>query len=177
MKKKLSTIFTVAGLLMLSNACTDLKEQVLDETLTANLSEEETVNGLLAPTYALLPNLFQHTTYFALQEISTDEAILPYRGGTDWGDNGIYLALHAHNTTSTDPNVNNTWNQLVQSISRCITAIEGLKSAKSPNAALYTAEARGMRAYYNMVMLDLFGIVFVKDDPGLLRRSSVATKL
>ncbi len=166
MKKKLSTIFTVAGLLMLSNACTDLKEQVLDETLSAKLSEEETVNGLLAPTYALLPNLFQHTTYFALQEISTDEAILPYRGGTDWGDNGIYLALHAHNTTSTDPNVNNTWNQLVQSISRCITAIEGLKSATSPNKALYTAEARGMRAYYNMVMLDLFGIVFVKDDPG-----------
>jgi hypothetical protein len=166
MKKKLSTIFTVAGLLMLSNACTDLKEQVLDETLSAKLSEEETVNGLLAPTYALLPNLFQHTTYFALQEISTDEAILPYRGGTDWGDNGIYLALHAHNTTSTDPNVNNTWNQLVQSISRCITAIEGLKTATSPNAALYTAEARGMRAYYNMVMLDLFGIVFVKDDPG-----------
>jgi hypothetical protein len=166
MKKKLSTIFAVAGLLMLSNACTDLKEQVLDETLSAKLSEEETVNGLLAPTYALLPNLFQHTTYFSLQEISTDEAILPYRGGTDWGDNGIYLALHAHNTTSTDPNVNNTWNQLVQSISRCITAIEGLKTATSPNAALYTAEARGMRAYYNMVMLDLFGIVFVKDDPG-----------
>ncbi|SDE50800.1 RagB/SusD domain-containing protein [Dyadobacter soli] len=166
MKKKLSTIFAVTGLLMLSNACTDLKEQVLDETLSVKLSEEETVNGLLAPTYALLPNLFQHTTYFALQEISTDEAILPYRGGTDWGDNGIYLALHAHNTTSTDPNVNNTWNQLVQSISRCITAIEGLKTATSPNVALYTAEARGMRAYYNMVLLDLFGIVFVKDDPG-----------
>lgn len=166
MKKKLSTIFAVTGLLMLSNACTDLKEQVLDETLTAKLSEEETVNGLLAPTYALLPNLFQHTTYFALQEISTDEAILPYRGGTDWGDNGIYIALHGHNTTSTDPNVNNTWNQLVQSISRCITAIEGLKNATSPNTALYTAEARGMRAYYNMVMLDLFGIAFVKDDPG-----------
>ncbi len=74
--------------------------------------------------------------------------------------------MHAHNTTSTDPNVNNTWNQLVQSISRCITAIEGLKTATSPNTALYTAEARGMRAYYNMVMLDLFGIAFVKEEPG-----------
>lgn len=166
MKKKLSLIFTVAGLMMISNACTDLKEQVLDETLSAKLSDEETANGLLAPTYALLPNLFQHTTYFALQEISTDEAILPYRGGTDWGDNGIYLLLHQHNTPSTDPNVSNTWNQLVQSISRCITAITGLKTSTSPNAALYTAEARGMRAYYNMVMLDLFGIVFVKEDAG-----------
>ncbi|QRR01186.1 RagB/SusD family nutrient uptake outer membrane protein [Dyadobacter sandarakinus] len=167
MKKKLSLIFSGVALLMFSNACTDLQEQVLDETLTANLSVEEAANGLLAPSYALLPNLFQHTTYFALQEISTDEAILPYRGGTDWGDNGIYLALHQHNTTSTDPNVLNTWNQLVQSISRCITAINGLKTSTSANAALYTAEARGMRAYYNMVLLDLFGIVFVKDDPAL----------
>ena len=166
MKKKISLILTVAGLLMFSNACTDLKEQVLDETLSTELSDEAAANGLIAPVYALLPNIFQHTTYFALQEISTDEAILPYRGGTDWGDNGIYLALHQHNTTSTDPNVNTTWNNLVQAISRSITAIEGFKNSNYPTSALYLAEARGMRAYYNMMMLDLFGIAFVKEDPG-----------
>ncbi|CAG4999118.1 hypothetical protein DYBT9275_02157 [Dyadobacter sp. CECT 9275] len=165
MKKKISLIFTAAGILWLS-ACTDLKEQVLDETLSTKVSDEDAANGLIAPVYALLPNLFQHTTYFALQEISTDEAILPYRGGTDWGDNGIYLALHAHNTTSTDPNVNNTWNTLVQSISRSITAITSFKTSTNPNASLYLAEARGMRAYYNMIALDMFGIVFIKEDPG-----------
>lgn len=165
MKKKLSLIFAVAGMLFMAPGCTDLEEQVLDETLKANLSPDEAANGLLAPVYALLPNLFQHTTYFALNEITTDEAILPYRGGTDWGDNGIYLALHQHNTTATDPNVNNTWGILSQSISRSITAINGLKTSTSPTAALYSAEARGMRAYYNMVMLDMFGIAFVKDDP------------
>jgi hypothetical protein len=166
MKKKLSLIFTAAGILFLTNACTDLKEQVLDETLSTKLSDENAAKGLIAPVYALLPNLFQHTTYFALQEISTDEAILPYRGGTDWGDNGIYLALHRHNTTSTDPNVNSTWNTLVQGISRSITAITSFQSSTYPNAALYTAEARGMRAYYNLVALDLFGIAFQKEDAG-----------
>lgn len=166
MKKKLSILFTVAGILFLSNACTNLQEEVLDETLSPKLTEEETANGLLAPVYALLPDLFLHTRYFALQEISTDEAILPYRGGTDWGDNGIYMALHQHNTTSTDPNVNATWNNLAQSISRSITAITSFKGATYPNAALYLAEARGMRAYYNMVMLDLFGIAFLKEDAG-----------
>lgn len=166
MKKKLLLIFTAAGLLLFANGCTDLKEQVLDETLSVELSDQAAANGLIAPVYALLPNLFQHTTYFALQEITTDEAILPYRGGTDWGDNGIYVALHQHNTTSTDPNVNNTWNSLVQSISRSITAITGFKESSDPNAAIYLAEARGMRAYYNMVMLDMFGIVFIKEDPG-----------
>ena len=166
MYKKLPYILTVAGMLFLTNACTDLEEQVLDETLSADLTEDETANGLIAPVYALLPSLFQHTTYFALQEISTDEAILPYRGGTDWGDNGIYLALHGHTSTSTDPNIRNTWGFLTQGISRCLTAITSLKGSTQTNAALYLAEARAMRAYYNLVTLDLFGIAFIKEDPG-----------
>lgn len=166
MNKKLPIILTVASMLMITNACTDLKEQVLDETLGSTLTDEQTANGLIAPVYALLPELHTHTKYFALQEISTDEAILPYRGGTDWGDNGIYLALHAHNSTSTDPNIKATWDQLVQSISRSVTAITTLATAKDANSALYLAEARGMRAYYSLLTLDLFGIVFMKEDPG-----------
>lgn len=166
MKKKLHILLTLVGLLFINNACTDLKEEVLDETLGKTLTDQEAADGIIAPVYALLPNIFQHTTYFALQEISTDEAILPYRGGTDWGDNGIYLALHAHNTTSTDPNVRSTWDNLVQSISRSITAINTLPTLNNANAPLYLAEARGMRAYYSMLTLDLFGVVFVKDDPG-----------
>lgn len=166
MKKKLHILLTLVGMLFINNACTDLKEEVLDETLGKTLTDQEAADGIIAPVYALLPNIFQHTTYFALQEISTDEAILPYRGGTDWGDNGIYLALHAHNTTSTDPNVRSTWDNLVQSISRSITAINTLPTLNNANAPLYLAEARGMRAYYSMLTLDLFGVVFVKDNPG-----------
>jgi hypothetical protein len=166
MKKKLHILLTMVGILFINNACTDLKEEVLDETLGTTLTDQEAADGIIAPVYALLPNIFQHTTYFALQEISTDEAILPYRGGTDWGDNGIYLALHAHNTTSTDPNVRSTWDNLVQSISRSITAINTLPTLSNVNAPLYLAEARGMRAYYSMMTLDLFGVVFVKDNPG-----------
>ncbi|WP_025761743.1 RagB/SusD family nutrient uptake outer membrane protein [Dyadobacter tibetensis] len=166
MKKKLSILITCAGMLIFSNACTDLNEQVLDETLSASLNEGQIASGALAPVYAVLPSLFLHTTYFALQEISTDEAILPYRGGTDWGDNGIYLAMHAHNYTSTDPNIRNTWNALVQGISRAITAMATLKDSKDASAAGFYAEARAMRAYYSMVTLDLFGLVFVKEDAG-----------
>ncbi|WP_315818480.1 RagB/SusD family nutrient uptake outer membrane protein [Paraflavitalea speifideaquila] len=115
--------------------------------------------------YAQLPNIFLHTNYLALQEISTDEAILPYRGGTDWGDNGIYIAMHTHNFTTTDPNIRNTWNFITQSISRSITALKTLPTSKDPSAKTFLAEARAMRAYYNMLSLDLFGIVFSKDEP------------
>ncbi|MEO6315187.1 MAG: RagB/SusD family nutrient uptake outer membrane protein [Chitinophagaceae bacterium] len=153
------------------SSCSKLDEKVLDETLTVTgLTDKQLADGLLAPVYARLPDIFLHTNYFTLQEISTDEAILPYRGGTDWGDNGIYLGMHKHETTSTDVNVKNTWNLLTQEISRAVTAMVSLKNNKDPSAPLFLAEARGMRAYYNLVSLDLFGIAFVKEEADALSK-------
>ena len=167
MKRKYFIPMLFAAIVAAGGSCTKLNEKVLDESLsTSGLTERQIADGQIAPIYALLPTLHEHTRYFALQEISTDEAILPYRGGTDWGDNGIYLSLHRHETTSTDPNVRNTWNTITQGISRTVTAIFSLKSNKDAIAPAYIAEARAMRAYYNLLSLDLFGIAFVKEDPG-----------
>jgi hypothetical protein len=105
-----------------------------------------------------------HTNYFALQEISTDEAILPFRGGTDWGDNGIYVQLHKHENISSDVNVKNTWNHILIGVSRAVTAINSLPANTYADAKIFLAEARGMRAYYSLLTLDLFGLIFVKDD-------------
>lgn len=165
MKKKLYILLTLTTI-MVVNGCTSLDETILDETSATGLSDKQAADGIIAPAYALLPNIFQHTNYFALQEISTDEAILPYRGGTDWGDNGIYLAMHQHTHTSTDPNLRNTWNFILQGMSRAITAINTLPTLNDPSTKTYLAEARGMRAYYSMLTLDLFGLVFVKDNLG-----------
>lgn len=167
MTKNIVFLMTLlVGVLFTSNSCTDLDEIILDETSATGLSDKQAADGNLAPVYAVLPTLFQHTTYFALQEISTDEAILPYRGGTDWGDNGIYLALHTHTITSADPNVRNTWTTILTGISRAVTAMNALATNPDPVAKTYLAEARGMRAYYNLILLDLFGLVFIKNDLG-----------
>ncbi len=165
MTKKIFYLVLIFTGVSIIHSCTKLKEKVLDESSAVGLTEQQVAEGNIAPVYALLPALYQHTNLFALQEISTDEAILPYRGGTDWGDNGIYLSLHRHETLSSDPNVNNTWNQIVQSISRSVTAINALATNNYVNAKTFLAEARGMRAYYNMMALDLFGISFKKEDP------------
>ncbi len=166
MKQTTLLRFVLAGMVFLTVGCTKLVEQVLDESSVTGLTEKQLADGIIAPVYAGLPSLFQHTTYFALQEISTDEAILPYRGGTDWGDNGIYVALHRHELTSTDPNVRNTWTIVTLSISRAVTAMNSLKDNKDASALVYIAEAKAMYAYYNMVALDLWGIAFKKDDLG-----------
>ncbi len=163
MKKILILSLTLFSLLIAG--CSDLTENVLDEASAAGLTEKQAADGSIAPVYARLVDIFTHTTYFTLQEISTDEAILPYRGGTDWGDNGIYVGMHQHTHASTDPNIRNTWLLLNQEISRSVTALNTLPNIKDGNVKTYIAEARGMRAYYNMVLLDLFGVSFLKDDP------------
>ena len=162
-KLSIKSLIVFAGLTLFG--CTKLNEQVLDESSVTGLTDKQLAEGLTAPVYNVLPDLFQHTRYFTLQEISTDEAILPYRGGTDWGDNGIYLSMHRHETVSTDPNMQNTWTSIVTGISRSLTAISSLKTNTDPSAKVFLAEARGMRAYYSLLTLDLFGIVFVKEDP------------
>lgn len=165
MKKPVIFLSLLASLIA-SQSCTNLEEQVLDESFSPSISYADIANGTLAPVYALLPSVFLHTNYFAIQEISTDEAILPYRGGTDWGDNGIYLALHQHTQTSTDPNLRNTWNFILQGISRSVSAINEFQGKTDATSQLYLAESRGMRAYYSMLTLDLFGVVFVKNSVG-----------
>lgn len=164
MTKRIFKVLLLVVSATIMYSCTKLTEQVLDESSATGLTDRQAAEGIVAPVYAKLEDVFLHTNYFALQEISTDEAILPYRGGTDWGDNGIYMALHKHENISSDVNVKNTWTNILQGISRAITAINTLPSNTDPNAKIFLAEARGMRAYYSMLTLDLFGVVFVKDD-------------
>lgn len=163
--KKILMLSTLFFSMMIIDGCTDLEEDVLDESLTGGATAGEILDGSLSPAYGILPGLFQHTNYFALQEISTDEAILPYRGGTDWGDNGIYIDMHRHTYTSAHVRISDAWNSIYQGISRALTAINVLSGAEGADAATYLAEARGLRAYYSLLSLDLFGLVFVKEDP------------
>src|SRR3954463_8658696 len=135
MTNKMLAILLIVMLVVMAG-CTKLDEQVLDESSVTGLTDKQVAEGIIAPVYARLPDIFLHTNYFALQEISSDEAILPYRGGTDWGDNGIYISLHKHETTSTDPNVRSTWTNITQGISRAVTAINALPGNTDANAKL-----------------------------------------
>jgi hypothetical protein len=170
MKHIFKSLLTTAAIGLLAGSCTKLEETILDESSVTGLTEKQIADGTIAPVYANLPNIYLHTGLFALQEITTDEAILPYRGGTDWGDNGIYVDLKRHTMNSNTANVRNTWNPLTQSLSRAISAISSLQGSKDPNAAKYIAEAKGMYAFYNLMFLDLWGIIFVKEDPGAVSK-------
>jgi hypothetical protein len=163
MKRKIFSLIILSISVAVIHSCTKLNEKILDESSVVGLTQKQMAEGNIAPVYAKLPDIFLHTNYFALQEISTDEGILPYRGGTDWGDNGIYISLHKHEPNSQDPNIRSTWNHLTQGVSRAVTAIDALPTNTDPSAKTFLAEARGMKAYYNMLLLDLYGVAFVKE--------------
>src|SRR4028118_304475 len=166
MARKIVSTLLVFVAIAIVNSCTKLQEEVLDESSVRGLTDKQQAEGITAPVYAKLQDIFLHTGYLALQEISTDEAILPFRGGTDWGDNGIYIQMHKHETISSDANVRGTWNNILIGLSRAVTAINALPANADPNARIFLAEVRGMRAYYSLLTLDLFGLIFVKNDPG-----------
>jgi hypothetical protein len=164
MKNKITFIVLTISLL-LNYSCTDLNEEVLDESL-AGSGQAEAVSGAIAPAYGQISSTWYHTNYFGLQLIASDEAILPYRGGTDWYDGGKFLATHAHTITPTNDLVTSSWNELTKNISRTLSAIEVLTPlAKSGNieaaGALY--EMKALRAYLNMLSLDSWGLVFKKE--------------
>ncbi len=151
-------------------SCSNLDEQILDESLSGGADEKNLIQNTVAPAYALLPDFFLHTKYFSLQQISTDEAILPYRGGRDWGDNGIYLELHQHTYTPSHRSVQLCWNGITTMISRTVTAINVIDpiAGKYPEGKTFLAEMRGLRAYYNMIALDLWGLAFKKNNPNVV---------
>lgn len=165
MKNKI--IYTILVTVMLFNwSCTDLEEEVLDESLNGS-GQSEAISGAIAPAYGKVSRVWRHTNYFGLQEIASDEAILPYRGGTDWFDGGKFLATHAHTMTPTNGLVGSSWNELTQNISRTLSAIEVL----TPLADAGDTEAEGalyemiaLRAYLNILMLDSWGLIFQKES-------------
>lgn len=162
---RLNKTLLLGTLLLALFGCTSLEEEILDESLTGT-GQAEVVSGSIAPVYGKLRQVWLHTVNFGLQEVASDEAILPYRGGTDWYDGGKFIAVHQHLMTPSNALVGDTWTQITLCLARAIAAEEGLKAeVDKGNAAAQNAlyEMIAMNAYLNMMALDNWGLVFKKD--------------
>jgi hypothetical protein len=164
MKNRLITLF-IGVLIVTISGCDVLDEQVLDESLTGAGQAEE-ISGAIAPAYGQLAWTWRHTNYFGLQEIASDEAILPYRGGTDWFDGGKFIAVHQHLMTPSNDLITDSWNEVTRNISRTVAAIEVLRPLSENGNTEATGalhEMIALRAYLNMLALDSWGLVFQKE--------------
>jgi len=166
-KVKINTwkILAISVLIITISGCDTLDERVLDESLEGE-GRAETVSGAVAPAYGQVGWVWRHTIYFGLQEVASDEAILPFRGGKDWFDGGKYIAVHQHLMTPGNELVTDPWNEITKNISRTVSAIEVLRPLSedgNAEAAEALREMVALRAYLNMLMLDSWGLVFKKE--------------
>src|ERR1043165_1202681 len=151
--------------LLLTFGCTSLNEDILDESLTGT-GQAEVISGSIAPVYGMLRQVWMHTVNFGLQEVASDEAILPYRGGTDWYDGGKYISVHQHLMTAGNALVGDSWTYITLGLSRAVIAEERLKAEvekgnQEAQGPLY--EMVAVNSYLNMLALDNWGLIFKKE--------------
>lgn len=144
--------------------CTDLEESPLSSITPENFYKNEAeVLGGLASVYAQLRNIFPGAGdpgYWSLSEVSSDEIIVPTRGG-DWGDNGRWIELHNQTWTASSAAgltfINDSWVQAFRGVTRANVVLAALDNVTVANEAVIAAELRTLRALYYYKLMDLFG--------------------
>src|ERR1700760_2833515 len=106
--KKLSYIIIAAALMMAVNSCRKLDVPVQSQYTTSNFPVTTAdFTALLGTMYSNLSANWG-ITYWRMQELSTDEAILPARDG-NFDDGGQYRQMHYHTWTYDHPYVTGIW--------------------------------------------------------------------
>ncbi|MCW5518680.1 RagB/SusD family nutrient uptake outer membrane protein [Aureitalea sp. L0-47] len=153
----LKAIFAIALLSTIAVSCTDLELEESDSIILEDTDEGfagvADVGASLDQLYNdLRGQLENQADFFALNEVSTDETLVPTRG-TDWGDNGIWRTLHTHSWSPSHQYLLAVWNNLNQNVFRA-TQIIDQRSAPSPEEK---AQAQFLRAYSMFFILDFWG--------------------
>ena len=99
---------------------------------------------------------------YDLQTFSSDEAMLPIRGG-DWYDGGMWETMYMHSWDDGLELHNNAWLYLYKVINLCNHSLEELEHHQNMLTKMqyteYNAEVRALRAIYYWYLLDLFARV------------------
>ena len=107
-------LFT-APVLMLSLSCTKLEEDLGSTLTAAETTAALGSNGtglLLNAAYSDLAGPYtSQDLVFSLQENSTDESLVPTRGG-DWDDNGVWRVLQNHTWNADHGQILSVFNNL-----------------------------------------------------------------
>ncbi|WP_221394265.1 RagB/SusD family nutrient uptake outer membrane protein [Dyadobacter sp. NIV53] len=145
-------LFAVAG-----QSCTDLTENTYDVVPTDEFGGTAGQQAaLIGPIYNNLGGYFDK--YWQI-DVSTDEAVIPTRGG-DWGDGGKWVRMHEHKWETNEDLFNNIWKMCYESI----TAINSQLGAQTDPGLI--AELKALRAFYHYIAMDHFGNVIIADQLG-----------
>lgn len=166
MKKIYLLITALAGLFTFS-ACRKLDVPVESQYVNGNFPVTSSdYAALLGTMYTNLASSYA-IPYWRMQELTTDEAILPARDG-NFDDGGQYRQMHYHTWTYDHPYVNGIWQWGFGGINNCNRLIKLTINSKvdTVTKAANIAEIRAIRALYYFFMMDTYGNVpLITDFP------------
>ena len=162
-------IFIICAAVIVSigtfTSCTKLDVPVESQYVKSNFPVTDAdYTALLGSIYSNLSSNYA-VPYWRMQNMSTDEAILPARDG-NFDDGGQYRQLHYHTWTFDHPNVITVWQWGFGGINTCnrVMSVINASTATAAKKAATIAEVRAMRALYLYFMMDLYGNVPIITD-------------
>lgn len=166
---KFIKLLLASTILALICSCTKLDTKVYDQVGNFWQTPAQVAAGV-APAYSGLRNYAPLNGSFGpgiypLVELSTDEEIMPTRGG-DWYDGGIWEEMWKQSWTAFNPFVENAWQFIYGGVSRINLTLQSVEivKPKPSNYSSIVAELKTLRAFYNFWALDLFGNVPIVDS-------------
>lgn len=149
-------IISFAAIAVCLSGCTKLNEDLQGQVGTAGVTSNN-VSAVLSASYAAMIGPYQAPwNWSALQEVTSDEVIVPTRAG-DWDDNGAWRSLHLHKWAPDHSRISDVFRDL-NSITYVTTSVLGF--SPTPSQA---AQARFLRAFAQFSILDGWGQVPYRD--------------
>ncbi len=143
---KISTLLLLTGVV----GCTKLTESYKTTIPASTAALVLTPDLLLQSAYNDIPGPFvNQDQVFSLEENSTDESLVPTRGG-DWDDNGVWRVIHNHTWNADHGQILSVFNGL-NAMSFDATNVLAFGPSKAQ-----AAEARVLRAIALYYLLDLY---------------------
>ena len=154
---------------LLTIGCTDLEETTYSELSESNFykTELELVQANLRPFTHMQAWLSWsgQDGYYYHNELSADQTAWPQKGRHGY-DNADHIRQHYHTWTEQEGRLNNAWRLMWTGLGFVNTAIESIEAVDAASIgvtperlASIVAEAKVLRAYHYMKIMDMWGNV------------------
>lgn len=172
--------------LVLVIGCTDLEETTYNELSSSNFykTELELVQANLRPFTHMQAWLAWsgQSAYHYHNELSADQLAWPQKGRHAY-DNGDHIRQHYHTWTEEEGRLNNTWGLMWTGVGYVNTAIENIEAVDATSIgvteerlASIISEAKVLRAYHYMKIMDLWGNVPIVTTVGTPNNPPTASR-
>jgi hypothetical protein len=160
-------LIALTAITIVAGACTKLDVKVESQYTDTNFPKTSLdYTALIGTVYTQLASKYA-IEYFRMQELTTDELILPGRDG-NYDDGGQYRQHHHHTYTPDHTNVKDVWEWGFGAINSCNRILYNIGNSTldptDPVRLNAIAEVKAMRGLFYFFMMDIYGNVPIVDS-------------